>query len=260
MKTLFGGMVGAALVCAGSASAADLAVPAYKAPVAPPAFNWTGWYIGGNIGGGWGQNTGSSATIAGLDLNTLGLGTSSLNSSPNGIIGGGQIGYDWQVNPNWVLGLVADFQGASIQGSGTASTPAFAGVPGFGFSETATENLQFLGTVRGRLGWTAGNWMVYGSGGVAYGSVNSTENASVSVRSTTVDSLSASNSETRFGWAGGAGVNYAMTRNWIIGMDYLHYDLGNTSVTGSDSLFQLPFTVDQKVSGDIVRGVINYKF
>jgi len=260
MKAVFGGMIGAALLCAGSANAADLAVPAYKAPVAVPAFSWTGWYIGGNVGGGWGANTSSTVSIAGVDLGAAGIDTSFLNSKPTGVIGGAQIGYDYQVTPSWVVGIVADFQGANIQGSSGASTSSFLGVNGLDASASASENLRFLGTVRGRLGWTAGNWMVYGSGGVAYGSVSSTENASVSALGFSLDSLSASNSETRFGWAGGAGVNYAMTRNWIIGMDYLHYDLGNTSVTGSDSLFQLPFTVDQKVSGDIVRGVINYKF
>ena len=257
MKAVFGGMIGAALLCAGAANAADLAVPAYKAPVAVPAFSWTGWYIGGNIGGGWGENTSSNVTLGGVDLNAAGLDTSFLNSKPNGIIGGAQIGYDWQVNHSWVAGVVADFQGANIQGSGGASASGF--IPGFGpveASATATENLRYLGTVRGRLGWTTGNWMLYGSGGLAYGSVNSTETVSVSGQGQTVDLSSAANSETRFGWAGGVGVNYAMTQNWIVGVDYLHYDLGRTSVT--DPTAQL--TVDQKVGGDIVRGVLNYKF
>jgi len=246
-------MIGAALLCAGSANAADLAVPAYKAPVVAPAFSWTGWYIGGNIGGGWGESTSTNANYLGFDLASVGFDTSPLSSKPSGIIGGGQIGYDWQFNPSWVAGVVADFQGADIKG--TATQPNFLGVPDW--TATTSESLRSLGTVRGRLGWTAGNWMVYGSGGGAYGSVSSTYNVSSSAPNQTGGELSfGANSETRFGWAGGVGVNYAMTQNWIVGLDYLHYDLGRTSV--SDPAGAL--IMDQKVGGDIVRGVINYKF
>lgn len=255
MKAIFGGIFGAAVLLAGSANAADLAVPAYKAPVAPPAFSWTGWYIGGNIGGGWGAATGSNVSVdgSGIDRSIL-----DLNSKPNGIIGGGQIGYDWQVSPSWLFGVVADFQGANIKGAaGLSELGSIGGQPAT-LSAGATQNLQFLGTVRGRLGWTAGNWLVYGSGGVAYGSVSSTDNLGLSVGGGS-DTLSGSSSETRFGWAGGAGVNYALSQNWIVGVDYLHYDLGHTSVTGSDT-FGNTLTVDQKVGGDIVRGIVNYKF
>lgn len=72
-------------------------------------------------------------------------------------------------------------------------------------------------------------------------------------------SFTGSASETRVGWAAGGGVNYAVTPNWILGVDYLHYDLGSTSVTVSDSVGGF-ITASQKVGGDIVRGVINYKF
>ena len=248
MRTSLGSMIGAALLCAGSANAADMAVPAYKAPVMAPAFSWTGWYIGGNIGAGWGENADAVAT-PGPGVN-FGAGPSA-NSTSSGVIGGGQVGYDWQVNPSWVFGLVADFQGADIRGSSSGPGPGNGCAP----SACATEDLRFLGTARGRLGWTAGNWMVYGTGGVAYGSVSSTDNfANLRIP------LSGSSSETRVGWTGGLGVDYAMTQNWVVGLEYLHYDLGTTSVTGTDASGRITATVDQKVGGDIVRGVINYKF
>jgi outer membrane immunogenic protein len=72
--------------------------------------------------------------------------------------------------------------------------------------------------------------------------------------------VSGSHSETRVGWAAGGGINYAVTPNWILGVDYLHYDLGNTSVTGVDPVVGTTVSASQKVGGDIVRGVINYKF
>jgi outer membrane immunogenic protein len=249
MKTALSGMIGAALLLGGSANAADLAVPAYKASVMAPAFSWTGWYIGGNIGAGWGENADAVAT-PGPGVN-FGAGPTSANSTPGGVIGGGQVGYDWQVNRSWVFGLVADFQGADIRGSSSGPGPGNGCAP----SVCATEDLRFLGTARGRLGWTAGNWLLYGTGGVAYGSVNSTENFS-----NLIFPITGSRSETRVGWTGGVGVNYAMTQNWVVGLEYLHYDLGTTSVTGTDASGKFSATVDQKVGGDIVRGVINYKF
>jgi outer membrane immunogenic protein len=124
-------------------------------------------------------------------------------------------------------------------------------------TNSLSEKLDFLGTVRGRLGWAAGNWLFYGSGGVAYGNVKSTVDFDVPAIPLAV---SGSHSETRVGWAAGGGINYAVTPNWILGVDYLHYDLGHTSVTGVDPVFGVTVSASQKVGGDIVRGVINYKF
>jgi len=121
-------------------------------------------------------------------------------------------------------------------------------------TESISEKLDFLGTARGRLGYAAGNWLFYGSGGVAYGQVKSTLGISLSTP-IAIFAASGSHTETRAGWAAGGGVNYAWTPNWILGVDYLHYDLGRTSVTDGVGDF-----ASQKVGGDIVRGVINYKF
>jgi len=109
--------------------------------------------------------------------------------------------------------------------------------------------------VRGRLGWAANNWLFYGSGGLAYGDVHSTINFTDNALA-----IAGSHDETRTGWAAGGGVNYAWTPNWIIGVDYLHYDLGHTKVTAFDPVSGGSLTASQKVEGDIVRGVINYKF
>jgi outer membrane immunogenic protein len=250
------GLVGAALLFAGPALAADLGTkppppPVYKAPPLMPVFSWTGWYLGGNIGYGWG--TGTSP----VETDNIGL-PPALNSfpalSPKGVIGGGQIGYDWQFNPNLVLGLVADFQGADIQDA-QANTLNSAGLLPFSVTEALSQKLDFLGTGRVRLGWAANNWLFYGSGGVAYGNVKST----ISFSDTFGDSITGARSESRVGWAAGGGVNYALTQNWIIGVDYLHYDLGNSTVTGTDAFGDI-VSANQKVGGDIVRGVINYKF
>jgi outer membrane immunogenic protein len=258
------GLVGATLLFAGPALAADLGTkpPAYKAPALVPVFSWTGWYIGANAGYGWGSSTSptlkpdSGDILDFADLAAAG-GNVFPSLSPKGFIGGGQIGYDWQVN-NWVLGLVADFQGADIKASG-ANVFSNNVVT---ITESLSEKLDFLGTGRVRLGWAAGNWLFYGSGGVAYGNVKSTINLNDPFAGLFV---AGSHSETRVGWGAGGGVNYALTPNWIVGVDYLHYDLGHTNVTGVTVPpgFIVPgasLTASQNVAGDIVRGVINYKF
>jgi outer membrane immunogenic protein len=144
------GLVGATLLFAGPALAADLSrPPPYKAPALMPVFSWTGWYIGGNIGYGWGENT-----DPGISSNRINFGPGTFpNLSPKGVIGGGQIGYNWQVNPNWVVGLEADFQGADIKDSGTKATTLFVNGVGNPATNSLSEKLDFLGTVRGRLGW-----------------------------------------------------------------------------------------------------------
>jgi outer membrane immunogenic protein len=258
------GLVGATLLLAGPALAADLSrpPPVYKAPPLAPVFSWTGWYIGANAGYGWGSGTSPVLTpdpgdVLGFGALAAAGGNVFPSLSPKGFIGGGQIGYDWQVN-TWVLGLVADFQGADIKASGTGifSTPAVT------IAESLSEKLNFLGTGRVRLGWAAGNWLFYGSGGVAYGNVESTINVNDPAAGLFV---AGSRSETRVGWAAGGGVNYALTPNWIVGVDYLHYDLGHTNVTGltvppGAIVPAASLSASQNVGGDIVRGVINYKF
>lgn len=245
------GVVGGAVLLAGPALAADLGrpPPVYKAPPVP-VFSWTGWYIGGNLGYGWGTNTDPVVTS---NFATIGPGAFA-NLKPKGLIGGGQIGYDWQMSPNFVLGLVADFQGADIKDTGTVPVAfVIPGVVAIATTTTLSEKLDSLGTGRVRAGLTYNNWLFYGSGGVAYGNVKSTVDFG--------NVIDGSRSENRIGWAGGGGVNYAMTPNWIVGADYLHYDLGRTSVTGFDGVGAgASITASQKVGGDIIRGVINYKF
>ena len=131
--------------------AADMAV---KAPMAAPptAYNWTGWYAGLNVGGGWGDSknnftaTFPPATPAGSDTTQM-----------NGVIGGGQLGYNWQ-SGTWVFGLETDIQGAGLRGSNnTACSLAGCIVPGSTIADT--EKLTWFGTTRGRVGVTSGSWL-----------------------------------------------------------------------------------------------------
>ena len=129
------------------ALAADLGRPIYKAPVAvaAPYMTWNGFYIGANAGYSWGTARGY--------LDGVRIGD---RVDTDGFSGGGQIGYNWQFSPNWVFGIEADVQGANISGGLLAPI----GIAG-------ESNVDVWGTVRGRLGYAAGNVLVYGTGGFA---------------------------------------------------------------------------------------------
>jgi outer membrane immunogenic protein len=193
MKKLVAGFFAlAALVTAQGAHAADLSVaPLYKAPpaVMTQAYNWTGFYLGVNGGGGWGHsNWDSSADRIGL----------------SGGVAGGTAGYNWQLG-NAVLGLEGDVDWANLKGN-SASTLCPAGC---GTSDS------WLGTVRGRLGYAFGGVLPYVTGGLAVGDI----------RAANPGFAGASN--TNAGWTAGGGIEFALPGNWSAKAEYLHVDLGS---------------------------------
>ena len=174
----------------GAAAAADLSRPPpyYKAPpVFAPAYNWTGFYIGVNGGGGWGRSAWDS--------------TGSFDVS-GGLVGG-TVGYNYQVGQA-VLGLEGD-----IDWSGVKGTTNNACAPG-----CQTEN-SWLSTVRGRLGYAADRFMPYITGGAAFGNIKASEPGF------------AGNSTTNTGWTLGGGLEFAIAGNWTAKAEYLYVDLGN---------------------------------
>ena len=185
------------------ASAADLPVkaPVYKAPVATPAYSWTGFYVGGNVGYGWSLNSDPNMSFVdnsgGLTGFIAGGGIVPLAVDPKGIIGGGQVGYNWQ-SANVVYGLVADFQGSGMKAISTYVTSGGAG------TTSLERKMDWFGTVRGRVGLAQQNWLLYGTGGLAYGHINQTLTFNLGG---TVGN--GSNSQTRAGWTVGAGLSTA---------------------------------------------------
>ncbi len=162
-KLLLAGMAGVALSAGAPSNAADLGTrQPYKAPpvLAPiPIFTWTGCYIGGHVGGGWGQKTFSdnpnSADFAVADGGTT---PESLKNDVSGFLGGGQVGCNYQFAPNWLVGVEGSFSGADIKGDV---------VDPFNTGKTFHAKTDWLASVTGRLGWTWDRWMIYGKGGVA---------------------------------------------------------------------------------------------
>jgi len=192
IKTIAAGCFAvAALVVAQSATAADLSVaPLYKAPppAMAPAYNWSGFYLGINGGGGWGHSNWDTSS------DRIGL---------SGGLVGGTAGYNWQLG-NAVLGLEGDIDWANLKGT-NASTLCPAG---------CSTSDTWLSTVRGRAGYAFGGVLPYVTGGLAVGDI----------RAATPGFPGASN--TSAGWTAGAGIEVGLTGNWSAKAEYLYVDLG----------------------------------
>jgi outer membrane immunogenic protein len=234
-KLLLGIGVFALLSC--PAFAADLPMRAAPTPVAT-VFSWTGLYVGANVGGHWGSD--SISTTA----NPVGFPPPNIDAlspttlKPQGVTGGFQMGYNWQIN-NFVFGLEGD---ANWLG-GTASRhlvfpPANAAA---GSPMDNSINGRFLGTFRPRAGITFDRLFLYATGGVALGSVKTTDsfcNDGCAVfNGFSSTPVSANGSATKVGWTVGAGAEWAITDTWSIKVEYLYVDLGSfdASIPGAQS-------------------------
>jgi outer membrane autotransporter protein len=187
----------AALALPVPTQAADLATKA--PPPVPVVYNWTGFYVGANFG---------AATVS-EDVATP-LGTAS--PDPSGAIGGGQIGYNFQLAPAWLVGIEGDIDGTSVKGT--------ANVVGAGTAMSLESDHNWYATVTGRLGYVTGAWLFYAKGGVAW--LNADEQLSVNSGIAGTQSISA----TRTGWTAGAGVEYLFSPKWSakVEYDYLGFD------------------------------------
>jgi len=238
----------------GIASAADMPV---KAPPPPPAWSWTGFYIGLNGGYGWGTNNSANnvgCSGPGICTYVAAGGFPPVQLTPNGFIGGGQIGYNWQVS-NLVWGLEADFQGSGIKASGAQTVTPLGLVSG---TDSLQEKLPWFGTVRGRLGIpVSNNWLLYATGGLIYGDVSRSSNRMNLFTGTTG---TGSSSSVQDGWTLGSGTEVALAGRWTAKLEYLYFDLGRTSVTSFDAVAGTYLTVSQRMAGSILRAGLNYRF
>ena len=212
-----------ALCAVGGASAADLPATMFtKAPPQAYAFNWTGFYGGVNIGGSWGNqrdSLDSATTGARFLIDSLGL---------NGVIGGGQIGYNWQPPGSpWVFGLEADIQGSGQKADGSffvggITAPGIIPLPGDNIAYQ--DKLDWFGTLRGRIGWAVGersHWLPYITGGLAYGQGTISGSGTAGGVPVAFD-----NTNTYLGWALGGGAEWAFWDRWSAKAEYLYIDFG----------------------------------
>lgn len=236
------------LMTVAAASAADFPKPPliYPPPPMPPlvAFPlWAGFYVGGNLGGGW-ANTSADFTAAGV-------GFASADNHMSGVTGGMQAGYNWQNGP-YVFGAETDFQAANIDGTlSTACPVALCGVP---LSARYEQKVPWFGTVRARVGYGMDSWLIYATGGYAYARLQT--DAAANAGGATAH-LSQDN--TRSGWAAGGGIEVALARRWSVRAEYLFMDFANATTTWA--VPGLPrLSDDTTFNMNVVRAGVNYRF
>jgi outer membrane immunogenic protein len=264
MKALTLGSVVLAAMIAGPAMAADM--PLKAPPMAP--YSWTGFYLGGNAGYSFGK-----ADSTYIDPNFFGFVPTFFSGSEklDGIIGGGQIGYNYQTSSSWVVGVEADIQGSGEKGSSSFASIYSVGVDCDIFCSTVSGNLtaaiNWFGTVRGRLGMlVTPTVLLYGTGGLAYGGVNAggsiTDGCGTGKPCGPV-TWTFGGTTTRLGWTLGAGLEAAVpsSKNWTWKLEYLYIDFGSVSGSGFEpnaDFGPLPYTWSARVTDNILRVGLNY--
>jgi outer membrane immunogenic protein len=220
-------------LCIGSAQAADLPParrPAAVAPVAyaPPVYNWSGIYVGGNLGAGFAHSSWSDP-FTGAD-NTF---------NKTGFIGGGQIGANWQIDA-LVLGIEGDFDWTGLKGSTHDS-----------LANTINTDTQWTSTVTGRIGAAFDRLLVYAKGGVAF--AHDKDSLNDTFGNTATASL------TRTGWTAGAGLEYAFAPNWTARIEYDYLGFGNETLNLSTPTTPA-YSTNTSLNVQEVKAGINFKF
>lgn len=252
MKKLL--LVGAAAFCLsipGASRAADMPIVA-KAPVPPPVFSWTGCYLGGHVGGGWGakdftdpmqlvQDTLSFAPVT--------TGVTTVRVEPKGLIVGGQFGCDYQFAPNWVVGIEGSASGSTMKDSANVVLPlGFAG-------ETAlvTARTDFIANATARLGYAADRWLFFVKGGAGFAGDKYDVTGTFTGITFAFEGL-----EQRLGWMVGGGIDWAFYRHWSLALEYEYYQFGHHSVLMSDPVNAVSGLVDFKQSVQIAKVGLNF--
>jgi outer membrane immunogenic protein len=219
-------------LAAPAAYAADIpsAPPAFKATI-PPAYDWSGYYFGAQIGYGWGDSSGTQ-NAGGTFFPVV-----PYTVDPRGMLGGGHMGYNYQIK-SAVVGLEGDIEAAKVNG--------LTAIDAFGQNYFFNVKTDALASVRGRIGMAYDQWLYYATGGVAFGHV-------------ATPPLDTRNGW-RTGWTVGAGVERIVYGNWSTRLEYRYTDLGRVSSTNPAALVDIGATDDNKLTIHAVRAGLSYRF
>jgi outer membrane immunogenic protein len=265
-RFLLGTAALAALCLSIPAFAADLPARETKAPSAlvSPAYDWSGFYLGVNAGYTFDDDRDITTTgQAQANINNVAGGArpGRVRLDREGFIGGGQMGYNWQVSPNWVFGLEADLSYVDIRRDVNVVTVPLNGI-GL-LNNTFRTRMDYLGTVRGRIGYAWDRTLLYATGGLAYADIENSVNFFGPNVQGGLLQFTGSDRRTEVGYTVGAGIEHAFAPNWTVKAEYLFYDLRDNTVNvaligngGGGTGYNSRFEND----GHIVRAGLNYKF
>jgi outer membrane immunogenic protein len=236
----------ASLSFAGTALAADMAYKA--APMPAPMYNWTGFYIGGNVGGGWDH---LKATELPPGSVSFPAGTAFATNNLSGVLGGLQGGYNWQpANNHFVFGVEGEYSWADLTGTETTISPIN------GFNSTVSAKLKDLALATGRFGFAADNWFVYVKAGGAWG-----QGSSFGTGTTRGGAFfdNTSSSTNRTGGVVGLGVEWGFAPNWSTKIEYNYVAFNGADVAIASTAGPTTF-VHSTENISIVKAGVNYRF
>jgi outer membrane immunogenic protein len=256
MKHLGLGLVGALLATTSHAADMPVKAPAYKAPAAVP-MTWTGFYVGAHVGYGWGHThktnvNGNAAYPAGTEE----------TADQNGVLGGLQLGYNYQFAPNWLVGVEGEYSWADVKGDASQASV----VPGFTatrLSSTHTK-VDWIATATGRLGYAMNDWLIYAKGGAAWAR-KATDSNTINPAAGNLLLTNVTGDVTRFGWTVGGGIEWAFTKNWSAKAEYDYLDFGSKNENNNATYFNgasglAVLTRDVNLHIHEVKFGINYHF
>ena len=254
-KILLSGAAAVAFFATAPAFAADMTLKAPAPAVIAPT--WTGLYIGANVGYSAGRTSVSSiTTFVGPPPVAVLAGTSDL--SVTGAVGGFQVGYNWQFNPNWLFGLEGDFDWAGQRGTFTFTDPLVVQ------TGSVQAKVDWIATIRARFGYITGNSLWYVTGGWADGRRGL--NTTYTFGAPALIAGASSVQSTKSGWTVGGGVETKLwNSNWSAKLEYLHVDLGTLTTNTADVIVATPTVLfantvtSAKFRDEIVRVGVNYK-
>jgi outer membrane immunogenic protein len=224
----------ALIALAASAQAADLGVPRMPiaAAVVAPAFNWTGFYLGGHIGYGFGRGNHRNTLLGNGAAFDNGADTTAFTYNTRGVLGGLHAGYNWQTS-NVVFGIEGEVGYSGVSGSRAGA------IPGVSTDDYGDSRMGFYAFLGPRVGVVIDRALVYVKAGLAVGTVrNTASDLLVDPPPINFDLGDFSRTtRTRLGYGVGAGVEYAFTRNWIGRVEYMFKDYGSFTSTNQDGDF-----------------------
>jgi outer membrane immunogenic protein len=235
-----------------SAYASMAAIPG---PVGP-AYSWTGFYAGANVGGIVGNDR-----ISQVDVNSGPTGTATTeptNIVPKGVLGGVQVGYNWQAGPRWLAGFEADFQGTNQDQRSCAPLSCYISTAQGDVLTRVQQKLDYFGTIRGRVGAINDNVLYYVTGGAAFGHFNQT----VTIDQTGFPHFRVGTTADLIGYAVGGGIEAALGGGWTTKLEYLFMDFGTlaTVLTAVTDNTTTTLTTTSTIRDHVMRVGTNYRF